>query len=417
MSSPHVSRRKLLVLGGSALALPPGGGRAFAQDLADPEFSDEQIIDILYADAEPGSHTKGRASIKPYWFQQPIGTRPSPNWPQDNISYDFAHLIAHPNSEDPFELNAAVLEQLVALASIQRNSALPKILFGLRGCALANGSDRAAFAKAHMVRTTRPDHLDTKCLIGVWDTAAATLALFKGSTVPSVDHMQHQIDGGQGCNMLPTGFHQYRVGPHREWRQPGAFRQQTPLWVRRTKKRLLYATNDDGNLWDDLNGDLPFDNIHSAMLTGRKQLPNFSSAGCQVVAGAYSGHTPTGPWAEFRKAADLVHPPQMVNDRETRDDGRQFDYVLFTGKDAQLVANGAPAAALRTLRFGSSGAGVSELQEKLAALGDVGKGVSKTGVVDRATLGGIIRWQVENKLAPIGFIWSETAAKLGLNWT
>jgi hypothetical protein len=249
-------------------------------------------------------------------------------------------------------------------------------------------------------------------LIGVWDTAAATIAVYKASTVPGVDLMEKQIEGVMGCNMLPIGLHQYHIGPHRGARQVGAFRQETPLWVHRTKKRLIYAANDEGNEWDDLNGELPFDNIHAAMLSSRKTAPFYSSAGCQVVAGAYSGKRPTGPWAEFRKSAGLAHPPQMTSDTETRDDGRKFDYVLFTGKETQLAASGATSA-IRTLRFGASGAGVSELQGKL---GDRAKG-SKGGIFDRATLGGVIRWQVENKFAPTGLIWSETAAKLGLTWT
>jgi hypothetical protein len=418
MPGRRVSRRKLLVLGGSALALRPAhlGGPAFAQGTPEPEISDALTTEILFEEAEPGSLRVPKTVIKPFWYQKPEGERPSPNWPTDNVSFDFAHLTSQPNSEEPFELSAGVLEKLLALNSAQRNAQSPKLLFGVRGCMLVNG-EQTTFAKGHMVRATRPNHVDAKCLIGVWDTTAGTLAVFKASTVPCADLMEKQIEGVLGCNMLPTGFHQYRVGPHRGANQPGAFRQQTSLWVHRTKKKMLYAANDDGNEWDDLNGDLPFDNIHAAMLSSRKTPPFFSSAGCQVVAGAYSGHTPTGPWAKFREAAGLVHPPQVVNQStgESRDDGRHFDYFLTTGKDAQLMTAGA-ANAVRALRFGSSGQGVSDLQEKLAAL-PAGKGVNKTGVFDRATLGGVIRWQVENKIVPSGIIVAETAAKFGLNWT
>jgi hypothetical protein len=326
-------------------------------------------------------------------------------------------MLAHPNSEEPFELSAAVLEKLSDLSSLKPNAQQGKVLFGLRGCVLATG-DRTQFAAAQQVRDTRPNHVDARCLIGVWDTSNKTVAVFSASTVPNVDLMEKYIEQALGCNMLPTGLHHYRVGPHKAGSQPGAFRQQTQLWVMRSKKQLLYASNDPNTIWDDLNGDLPYDNIHAAVLTSRKKPPFFSSAGCQVVAGNYDGNlTPTGPWAEFRKAAGLAHPPNFVSkgSRDTKDDGRQFDYVLFTGKEAQLVAKGVTDG-LRVLRYGSSGNGVTELQEKLEAQPGA-KGVNKTGVFDRATLGAVIRWQGENKLAPTGIVSKQVAASLGLNWT
>ena len=143
----------------------------------------------------------------------------------------------------------------------------------------------------------------------------------------------------------------------------------------------------------------------------------FSSAGCQTVAGRYDNGVPSGAWAEFRKAAGLAHPPNFVagSRQNTADDGRAFDYLLLTGKEAQLAASGS-GNALRTLRFGASGEGVSELQEKLAALPE-GARVQKTGVFDWKTLGGVLRWQKENKVAPTGIIAAQTAAVLGLKWS
>jgi hypothetical protein len=408
------SRRDLLRLAGGFLALRAiqcNGARAESER---EDLSDEVVRDILYEESEPGKQAK--AVIQPYWFQQAIGTRPSPNWPADNISFDYAHLISQPNSDEPFMLTALILEKLAALNSFIRRPDLPRLLFGLRGCTLADGGDQTDWSQGHMVRATRPNHIDPKCLIGVWDTAKTAIALFKASTVPNVDLMEKQVEGSLGCNMLPTGFHQYQVGPHRGPRQPGAFRQQTPLWVHRSKKTLSYAANDPGNVWDDLDGDLPFDNIHAAMLSARKKAPFFSSAGCQVVAGAYtSNHEPTGPWAKFRTAAGLAHPPDLLGaSGNTKDDGRQFEYLLLTGKDAQLAAQGAPTIS-RALRFGSSGGLVSELQHKLAT--KTGIAIDDTGVFDRKTLGNVIRWQVAEKLAPTGIVSIAEAGRLGLNWT
>jgi endonuclease G len=378
-------------------------------------MTDALVADILIEESEAEKHPVARALIKPFWFTQPVGERPSPTWPPDNVSFDFAHLVSQPNSANAFEFTPPVLEQLLKLNSFVRNPQLPKLLFGLRGCALPGNQDRAGFAASHRLTSTRPNHIDPKCLIGVWDTASNTIALFKASTVPCADLVQKQIEGSLACNMIPTGLHHYRVGPHRAPRQPGAFRQQTPLWVMRTKKRLQYATNDPDTVWDDLDGELPMDNIHAAMLSSRTKPPFFSSAGCQVVSGAYDGnHNPTGAWADFRKAAGLHHPIKFTSGSASDQDGQEFEYVLLTGKDAQLVAGG-KGQVVRALRYGSSGASVTELQEKLAA--QLGTPVDRTGIFDRKTLGAVIRWQVAKKIAPTGIVAADGAGVLGLNWT
>jgi endonuclease G len=413
----RVTRRRLLATASAFFASGRAGGlgSAIAQTAEDEAPSDAKTREILFEEGEPGQGTRDRATIRPFWFQKAQGERPSTNWPTDNVSFDYAHLTGFPNSDEPFELSAKTIEELLALSSLPRNAELPRFLFGLRGCMLAGTGDRANWAPSHRVRTTRPNHLDPRCLIGVWNGTDSTIALFKASTVPNVDLMEKQIEGTLGCNMLPTGLHHYRVGPHRAPSQPGAFRQQTPLWVVRTRKNLAYAANDDGVEWDDLNGNLPFDNIHAAMLSSRKTPPFFSSAGCQVVVGAYDGNrVPTGAWAEFRKAAGLAHPLQIGSASDTPDDGRQFEYMLMTGKEAQLVASGA-GSKLRSLRYGAAGDLVNELQDKLAAE-IAGAAPAKTGVFDRRTLGRVITWQKDKKTAPTGIISPEAAKMLGLSW-
>ena len=412
MAQISLSRRKLLAYAGGVLA-HSAAPRAFALD--DPEVSDELASQILYEESEGERQFAPRTLIKPFWFQQEIGTRPSPTWPTDNVSFDYAHLTSQANSDEPFKLTPDVLEQLLRLSSFKPDMQRPRLLFGLRGCMLPNNANRADWSAAHIVQSTRPNHNDPKCLIGVWNLADKTIALFKASTVPNVDLMEKQIEGALGCNMMPAGLHQYQVGPHRAPSQPGAFRQKTPLWVMRTKKNLQYATNDADTVWDDLNGDLPFDNIHAAMLSSRTRPPYFSSAGCQVIAGAYDANrVPTGAWAEFRKAAVLEHPISIVGSSGSRDDGKQFEYFLVTGKEAQMVATGA-VALVRSLRFGSSGEDVSALQEQLA-LQAPSVPVDKTGVVDRKTLGAVIRWQIARKIAPTGIVTADVAASLGLKW-
>jgi endonuclease G len=407
-----LNRRHFVGLGVGLLGvgLPKNGDTANAQTEVEEEVSDELARSILTEESEPGTYE--RAVVNDYWFDKPIGERPNPRWPQDNVSFDYAHLTSQPNSTESFVITPAIIATLLDLNFIQRDVKRPRLLFGLRGCMLAPEA-----GKKNAVVSTRPDHVKPRCVMGVWNTETDTVDLFSASTVPGVDLMEKHIQGRLRCNMLPTGLHGYQVGPHRGPRQPGAFIQKTPVWVHRSTKDLIYVLDQPGTQWDDLDGELPFDDLHAAMLSSRKTAPFFSSAGCQVVVGAYSGKVPTGSWADFRKAAGLKHPPQMRDESHTSDDGIEFDYVLLTGKDAQLAASGTEDAlkTARALRFGSSGPLVEDLQTKLSATKQ-GTGIEKTGIIDRKTLGAIIAWQTANKLAQTGIIAQDHAEKLGISF-
>jgi hypothetical protein len=183
------------------------------------------------------------------------------------------------------------------------------------------------------------------------------------------------------------------------------------LWVLRSRERLEYAADDGRVIWDDLDGLLPFDNVHAAMLDERSSPPFFSSAGCQVVAGRYRDGIPTGAWAEFRKAAGLTHPPTMLDQKgATSDDGRDFDYLLSTGDEAAAVATGL-ADLPKTLRYGSSGSLVVEMQEKLGM-----RLTDRDGVFGRATLGKYLLWRQQEMLPLTGVAWESETRALGLKW-
>jgi hypothetical protein len=196
----------------------------------------------------------------------------------------------------------------------------------------------------------------------------------------------------------------YRVGAHRGLRMPGAFRQQEPLWVIRSSENLTYSTSDSDDLWDDLDGQLPFDDIHWTFFSPtRSRPPYFSSAGCQTISA----------WGPFRESVGLIQPPQILNSQgATSDDGKEFQYALLTGKEAQLVRAGAEGP-LRALRYGSSGELVSQLQSKLAAA-NVGFNVTPDGSFSRKTVGAVIRWQIANNLPTTAIIAKREADIMGL---
>lgn len=376
-----------------------------------PEYSDEEVVNILREEAE--STLTSRDTLGSFWFQKPEGQRPSPNWPQDNVSYDYAHLAGYVLPEEEFELTGKLLLDYMHLCSYAAKTK-EKLLFGLRGCVLVSENRAADFAEAHLVRETRPDHVSCSCLLGVLDPTNKKIALFAGSTVPNVDLMEMQARGLLGCNMLPTGMHVYRVGPHKGIRQPGAFRQQTSLWVHRAKGMLQYSLNDKDNIWDDLEGALPADNIHAAVLNYRRKPPYFSSAGCQVVEGAYaSNRAPIGPWADFRRCAGLNQPPVLINQTgATTDDGRQFDYVLLTGKEAHLLAAKNPVP-VESLRYGSEGTRAVKLQKVLVNDGAL-DGSYEPGKLDRKTMGALIRWQRSKMFMPTGILARTSAHTLNV---
>jgi hypothetical protein len=395
MASARPSRRELILASAAAcLPLP-----AVAQP-SGPAFSDQETLDILQEEGEPlkGGVT-ARAVITAFWDELPPAQQPKLNWPSDDAAYDYRHLLAEANEDQAFALTPAALESYFDACGYSGAKGGDIVLFGLRGAALADGSDWAGFSATQQVKETRPDHIHAHCLIGVLDRSKHALALAEASTVPVADLMMAGAEGKIGCNMLPTGLHAYKVGPHKGKKQPGAFRQQRPLWVHRAKGDLVYALSDRNNVWDDDDGDLPMDDIHAAMLSYRPKPPYFSSAGCQVVKGAYSGanHQPVGPWAMFRQAAGLSQHVQVLDGKgRTHDDGRTFTYVLLTGKEARLVSAGRTGL-IATRRFGASGAEVYRIQKALHVS-------PETGVFDRKTMGAVIGWQVHQGLPPTGVL-------------
>ncbi len=367
-----------------------------------PDFSDQDTRDILVEEGEPlAGGLKARAVISAFWNDLPTNARAALSWPADDAAYDYRHLTAEPNADQAFDLTPAVLESYFDLCGYNDAQAGEVVLFGLRGASLADGSDWSGFAERQHVKEERPDHIHTRCLIGVLDRRRMAIALASASTVPVVELMMAAAAGKLGCNMLPTGLHAYKVGPHKGLRQPGAFRQQKSLWVHRAKGDLVYALSDRNNVWDDGDGVLPMDDIHAAVLSYRTRPPYFSSAGCQVVKGAYdkTTHQPIGPWALFRDAAGLslqVHP--LDKRGRTADDGRNFIYVLLTGKEARLIGAGRTQF-VATRRFGAADAVVARIQSALGIQ-------PATGAFDRKTMGKVISWQIKHGEPPTGILTS-----------
>jgi hypothetical protein len=178
------------------------------------------------------------------------------------------------------------------------------IIFGLRGC-LPVDSSGTDFAPAHKVRLADVNYRRMRCTIGQWKPGQG-FALFPGSTVPFRTLVETAMErGGNGVNQMGRGrYKNYAVGWHKSGEGPRrghrALRQQSDISFQRTAADAVYGADDE---WF---AGRPGDNIHCAFHMGDPGKPpeesQYSSAGCQVVAGTVvkgKKGSEDGPWKKF----------------------------------------------------------------------------------------------------------------------
>lgn len=304
-----------------------------------------------------------------------------------------------------FVLDYALLER----AARRNNYALTDdalLFFGIRG-ALPLDVSGTPFAVGHPMRITSPDHVLMRCTLGQARPAQRALAVFPGSTVPTLKYVQASIaKGGEGTNTLMLGRYSYVRGVHKAGKPSGhrAFQQAIffPVW--RT------ADDSDFDLDDRLDNDggIVADNLHCAyhdnLLTS-----GYSSAGCQVVCGRpkapQNGNQPeTGPWKRFIDNAYGATAPLQ----------ERYAYLLFSGTELAMVALKPDSDLLQNVRFGSQGALVKTVQQ---ALKDKGYPLdTPDGKFGRDTLEAVMRFQIAQfgKGKADGIVGSNTGGALGL---
>ena len=305
----------------------------------------------------------------------------------DDLSTEYRHIRAEDRElkDCTFQFTTQDLDLLIRANGFEPDRTHGRIIFGLRGARLeattGNPKDKSFQIEraSLLLRETRPDHAEFKCVIGVYHIASQRLSGFIASTVPKrAAVLAASKTNGKGCNLLPCGCYSYVVGPHRT--KSGCLREAEPFTVLRTSANVVYDSRD---AWDYTPQPLdkwPYDNIHPAFMD-RTYSAKFSSNGCQVIEGSIntlSGEH-TGVWALFRKALGLTKPG-------TGDHGLKFSYVLLTGLEAAIAARlretgadtdfAAVLARLGRLRHGSRGETVVRLQRVL--------GLPETGIFDAA---------------------------------
>jgi hypothetical protein len=120
-------------------------------------------------------------------------------WAADNLSPYYRHL-GKPIDTAAFVLKGSCIERLVRLNYFPLDGADPKVVFGLRGCTL--DSNQSTFADGVSVREIEPNHIDNRCILGVWDSTTGKIVAFQASTVPNWEYMEsYRQNHGDKANM------------------------------------------------------------------------------------------------------------------------------------------------------------------------------------------------------------------------
>jgi len=342
---------------------------AYAQALESGRFStvDDAEFEPPYREGLRGHHgTRAHSTFAHGLAGAKVMGAADVRWAADADSIDYRHLGVAIDTK-PFDLTGEIIDRLIRFNRFPLGTTDKKVVFGLRGCTL--DASVSTFADRVSVREIEPNHIDNRCILGVWERSTNRIVAFQASTVPNWEYMEtYRENHGKKSNMLPTGRYALVVGTHRPKKKnaagdlvdnpgriQGALRNDQEVLVLRSEDDLSYTVRDT---WDKT---VPNDNIHPGIVAvnpGASTVPDYSSAGCNTIPGSSVSDTPAGDWAAFRAALGLD------NARATANDGQAFTYVLLTGREARLTTAG--NTSLGRLRFGSYGDDVRQLQTSLA---------------------------------------------------
>lgn len=213
-------------------------------------------------------------------------------------------------------ISDALLRRLCQLSAFPFDEG-EMLFFGLRGCVPINPDDQT-WGRTRTVSGSPLNYRNPRCVLGQWLPADKEIAIFPGSTVPTVKYIEAAVaDEGDGANQLFTGRYEFEKGIHRK-DTPIAHKAFTQIG-----SRIFLRTADDSiyEFSDRVETGNPFDNLHAAFETGLSG--TYLSAGCQVVSGTPSCQVAadSGPWVSFRDNA-------YKSSQDT------FNYLLFDSNEA-----------------------------------------------------------------------------------
>lgn len=254
------------------------------------------------------------------------------------------------------------------------------ILFAVRG-SLPSTVLKGDFMTAatlngvHLIQQKKLNYKYCRCTIGIWLPKLQQLALFPGSTVPSIHYIQKNPSSKTIYNQLCPGMYSLKKGIHPRnpmgMQKHDAFLMNDVALVSRPK-----IANENFDFSEvKYEAMLAGDNLHAARiepgieadeLTSRlsclKKL--YSSSGCMVVLGQPSAYLQFNhknkywnSWENFMELLSELTPNQ-----------NEFKFLLFEYQDVSIKMK---INNLNKIRFGSSGKAVVQVQEILDNVIDI----------------------------------------------
>ena len=231
------------------------------------------------------------------------------------------------------------------------------VFVGIRGAAPVRPDDHG-WGRSQPLNARPLDYRHMRCAFLQWRPEDALLAAFPGSTAPNIKAIERARNGGDPANQVIPGCFSYLRGQHKAGKPRGhdAFRQNSFMPVQRSRDDSDFDLADAVDFARGSTAEhFVWDNLHAAFHSD-PATEGYSSDGCQVVAGIPSTNdgqlTESGPWATFRANAYAL-------------DQDVFPYMLFEADDVEMVAASADGDIPVTLRYGSRGPLVGDLQRAL----------------------------------------------------
>ena len=235
------------------------------------------------------------------------------------------------------------------------------------------------FVPGAPLKLTAPNYRNPRCTIGQWRPKDATVAVFPGSTVPTLGYVEKSANNqGNGCNLLLTGYYYFEKGVHHA-DSPNAhqaFRQKGRRIYRRTADDAIYEPTDKVEAGE------PWDNLHAAFGEGLDG--KYSSAGCHVVLGypKCQRFEDKGPWPAFRDEAYAIE--QKV-----------FRYILLEAAEVSEIYEKPEEGLPLRLRCGSHEEGLPEEHREHVLAAQRTLGVAEDGDFGAATALAALNFQRE----------------------
>lgn len=220
----------------------------------------------------------------------------------------------------------------------------------------------------------RVNFREAACSIGIWNTGTREIAIFPGSTVPSLNYLHQNPESATHFNILCPGKYKLRRGIHP--RDVNGYQRHEALimpgkgWVMRPeleRKPKKSTFNFNQVSYDVI---FPGDNLHASRSepllleedkTGNSAIidQNFSSSGCLTIIGQPAEYVKNNFPFSLNYWEQFIHLIRYYASVE------YYTLLLFDFSDLDSIGQ---SDGNLILRYGSQGSSVTDLQERLSEI-------------------------------------------------